>query len=228
MSENSTLRIHAQIRPHMDAAKQPIRIGPVVERQKHRRTKAKMTRTDRLMRNSAFACAILLGVLALGNVNQPWARKASDTVERALTMRIDLDESIGALEFVRHIMPESALVFMNLSGHTTLARPVDGPVAHVWSHLQPWIMFNCAEGTQICAAGKGTVTAVSPLSSGRYGVLVDHGAGTESLYAQMTEVSVNVGEDVERGQPLGKGGDGMYFEYRKNGESVDPAAEMGL
>ena len=230
MSENSTLRIHAALRPHVEELpRQPIRIEPArAQRPKRHRVKPRMTRTDRLLRNSALACAMLLGVLALGNVDQPWAKKASDTVERALTMRIDLDESIGALEFVRNVMPESALVFMNLSGKAALEKPVDGPVAHAWSNLQPWVMFNCGENAPIRAIGGGTVTAVSPLSDGKYGVLVDHGDSVESLYAHLTKVDVASGDAVERGQTLGTGGDGIYFEYRRGGESVDPAPEMGL
>lgn len=227
MSENSTLRIHAQVRPQAEAPREPIKIEKAAE-PRPRRSRAKLTRTDRLLRNSAYACALLLGVLALGNVNQPWAKKASDTVERALTMRIDLDESIGALQFVKSIMPESALVFMNLSGQTALERPVDGSVTHGWSHLQPWMLFDCAEDSAVSAVGPGTVTAISPLSGGRYGVLVDHGEGVESLYAQLDDVEVAVGDSVSRGQCLGRSGDQLYFEYRKNGESVDPAPEMGL
>lgn len=229
MSENSTLRIHATIRPDEGAPKQPIRIEQAeAPAHRPRRARARLTRTDRLLRNSAYACALLLGVLALGNVDQPWAKKASDTVERALTMRIDLDESIGALEFVKNIMPESALVFMNLSGQAALDVPVDGPVAHAWSSLQPWMMFNCAEDAEVRAANAGTVTAITPLSGGKYGVLVDHGEGVESLYAQLTAVDVAAGDAISRGQCLGRGGDGVYFEYRVNGESVDPALEMGL
>ena len=229
MSENSTLRIHARIRPGEDEVRQPIKIEQTAEKKpRTRRVRAKLTRTDRLLRNSAYACALLLGVLALGNVDQPWAKKASDTVERALTMRIDLDDDIGALELVKNIMPESALVFMNLSGQTALELPVEGSVAHAWSNLQPWMVFNCADGTEVHAAAAGTVTAITPLSGGRYGVLVDHGEGIESLYAQMTSVDVAAGDGVSRGQAIGACGDGMYFEYRLNGESVDPTSELGL
>ena len=230
MSENSTLRIHATLRPHVEEQpKQPIRIEPVhAQRSKRHRAKPRMTRTDRLLRNSALACAVLLGVLALGNVNQPWARKASDSVEKALTMRIDLDESIGALQFVKNLMPESTLVFMNLSGSAKLARPVEGPLAHAWTALQPWLMFNCAQDTAVACAAAGTVTAVSPMSEGMFGILVDHGEGVETLYAHLSAADVAPGDVVTRGQTLGRSGDAVYFEYRQNGESVDPAAALGL
>lgn len=229
MSENSTLRIHAQVRPQSNEPKQPIKIERSSgQKPRARRVRAKMTRTDRLLRNSAYACAMLLGVLALGNVNQPWAKKASETVERALTMRIDLDESIGALQFVRNIMPESALVFMNLSGQSALEKPVEGVATHLWSSLQPWIMFSCAQGAGVRAVAPGTVTAITPLSDGRFGILVDHGEGVESLYAQLSDADIAAGDSVARGQSLGKSDGDLYFEYRKNGESVDPSPEMGL
>ena len=230
MSENSTLRIHATLRPHVEEVpRQPIKIEPAkAQRSKHHRVKPRMTHTDRLLRNSALACAMLLGVLALGNVDQPWAKKASDTVEKALTMRIDLDESIGALEFVRNVMPESALVFMNLSERTALEKPIDGPVAHAWSSLQPWVMFNCGENTPVKAISSGTVTAVSPLSDGRYGLLVDHGEGLESLYANLGEVTVASGDAVARGQQMGACDAGLYFELRQGGEAVDPTERLGL
>ena len=231
MSDTGTLKIHARVRPESAAEKAPPIVIEALERPrpaKPKRRRGKLTKGDRLLRNTACAFALLLGVLALGNVDQPWAKKASESVERALTMRIDLDESIGALEFVKNLMPESALVFMNLSGGTALGKPVEGPLAHAWSNLQPWLTFNCAQGAEIQAAAQGTVTAVSPLSGERYGVLVDHGEGVETLYARLCTVNVAAGDAVNRGDALGTADDTVYFEYRKNGESVDPAGLLGL
>lgn len=174
-----------------------------------------------------MACAVLLGVLALGNIRQPWAEKASEGIERALTMRINLDDSLGELTFVRELMPESALVFLNVSGGAAMARPAEGTVAHAWSSLQPWTLFE-GEDAPVRAVGAGTVTAVSQLSGGGYGLLIDHGEGLESVYANLGEVSVASGDAVERGDALGVTGDGLYFELRSGGESVDPAERLGL
>ena len=182
---------------------------------------------DRLLRNSAIACAVLLGVLALGNVRQPWAQKAREGIRQALTMRIDLDDSLGELTFVRNLMPESALVFLNVSGGGQLSRPMDGAVAHRWSALQPWTLFEGA-GEAVRSVGAGTVTAVSPLSGGRFGVLVDHGEGLESVYANLAEVSVQQGDAVNRGDALGTSGESAYFELREGGESVDPSERLRL
>ena len=251
MSENSTLQIHTQLPP--DAAQ--VRPAEVVPRRKRRRgapsgrdgavhptrpgkhhapgrppmanPRRRATFSERLLRNSAIACAVLLGVLALGNVRQPWAQKASEGVRRALTMRIDLDDSLGELTFVRSLMPESALVFMNVSGGSQLTRPVDAAVRHSWTALQPWTLFDGA-GEDVKCAAAGTVTAVSALSSGGFGVLVDHGEGLESAYANLSEVSVRQGDSVNRGDRLGACGEGLYFELRQGGESIDPAERLAL
>ena len=211
-----------------DSAPGRPRISSHSGRKRSGRARRRLSAGDRLLKNSAIACAVLLGVLALGNIDQPWAEKAAEGIERALTMHIDLDESIGELTFVREIMPESALVFLNVSGGAELTRPVDGSVTHAWNELQPWLVFQCENGAPVFAADAGTVSAVSPLSDGRFGLLIDHGEGRESVYAGLAAASVQTGDEVARGQQLGTAADALYYEYRRAGESVDPAGKMGL
>lgn len=232
--ENNRIRIHAQITPQDNPPppqeEKPLRWRSVphpLGKRAHK-SKEKLTFSDRLLRNSAYACALLLAILAMGNINQPWARSVSETVERALTMHIDLDESIGQLNFVRNIMPESALVFLNLSGESELAVPVRGEVSHAYADAQPWLMFACEKGTEVGAAEAGTVTAVSELSGGGKGILVDHGQGLESVYAYLSETNVQAGDTVVRGQPLGKTDANLYFELREGGNAIDPTEKMGL
>ena len=243
MSEGTTLRIHTRMTPDApQAVPAEARKRPRLHRRRRDRLKAvgrspaaprrtlpkRLTWSDRLMRNSAIACAVLLGVLALGNIDQPWATKAAEGIEQALTMRIDLDNSLGRLSFVQGLMPESALVFLNVAPETELALPVEGVVSHPWSSVQPWLLFEPAEGASVMAAEAGTVTAVSPLSTGGYGLLIDHGEGTESVYAGLGQASVEAGDAVARGQALGTAGKRVYFELRVNGEPVDPTERLGL
>ena len=196
----------------------------------HRRTRirAGLSFQERLLRNCFLACAVLLGILALGNLQQPWAVKAADGIEQALTMRIDLDESLGQLNFVRNLMPESALVFFNLSGDHELLQPVQGELSHAYSASQPWLMFDTEPGAAVCAVADGTVSAVSQLSDGSYGVLIDHGEGRESVTACLLDVAVQTGDRLVRGAQLGTAGDSLYFELRQAGESADPTEAMGL
>lgn len=233
--EKNKLRIHAQITPEQEKAiphqvPKTIRWRSIPHPNQHRETrpKEKLTFTDRLLRNSAFACAILLGILALGNINQPWARGASESIERALTMKIDLDESIGSLSFVRKLMPESALVFLNLSGESEFAVPTNGEISHAFTESQPWLMFDCAVGSDVCAITNGTVTAVSELSGGTTGILIDHGSGLESVCAYLSEVVVQPGDVVQRGQVIGTSESTVYFELRESETAIDPTARMGL
>lgn len=232
MSENhASLHIHTQMTPEAEpiaATTRPTRNLKAGRRRAASRGRPRAGFGDRLLRNSAIACAALLGVLALGNVDQPWAKQAAQGIERALTMHINLDDSIGELTFVRQIMPESALVFLNVSGGAALTRPVDGAAQHPWSELQPWMMFACEDGAPVFAAEAGTVTAVSPLSGGRFGVLIDHGEGLETVYANLTEAAVSSGDQVARGQQLGSGAGSLYFELRSGGEPIDPTERLGL
>ena len=229
---NSARSIHAQ-KDAPDSA-QPIYwkcLPHPLQRRGLRRAgspRPKLSAGDRMLRNTAVACALLLGVLALGNIRQPWAMRASETVQRALTMHIDLDSSIGRLSFVRDWMPESALVFFNLDGGAELAAPVSGELKHAYSDDQPWLLFACPEDSPVCAAADGVVTAVSELSGGSTGVLIDHGEGMETVYAYLSSASVQPGDAVSRGQALGQSAAQLYFELRQSEAAVDPTERMGL
>lgn len=226
--EKSRLRIHTQLAPQETAESEKKAIRWRCLPHPKGKSREKLTLGDRLLRNSAYACALLLAILALGNVNHPWARGISQSIEQALTMHIDLDESIGQLSFVRSIMPESALVFLNLSGKAEMDVPVTGEISHPYSEIQPWMMFACPDKTDVVAVNGGTVTAVSELSGGGLGILVDHGEGLESVYAYLSETKVKAGDTVERGQALGATDANLYFELREAGNPVDPTERMGL
>ena len=192
------------------------------------RFRARLSFQDRLLRNSFLACAVLLGILALGNVQQPWATKAADGIKQALTMKVDLDESLGQLTFVQKMMPESALVFFNLNGGSEFAEPVDGNLLHIYDAMQPWLMYACTPGSSVCAPGEGTVSAISPLSDGSWGVLIDHGEGLESVLAGLEEVRVQVGARAVRAGEIGTSGESLYYELRQGGEAIDPSERLGL
>lgn len=193
------------------------------------RARAKMSFSERLLRNSAVACALMLGILAVRNLDVPWARAAMGGIEQALTMRIDLDESLGKLTFVRALMPESVLVFFDLSNQSVYERPVDGTLTQVYSQERPWLEFECPEGSEVKAAEAGEVLVVAELTNGDWGVMIDHGEGKETVYAYLSEPEIAVGDQVERGQRLGAlSGEQAYFEARENGEPCDPTELLGF
>lgn len=81
----------------------------------------------------------------------------------------------------------------------------------------------------IVAANKGKVVYAEPL--GIYGncVIVDHGMGVQSLYAHLSSIGVQVGQEVAKEQELGRsgmtglaGGDHLHFTMLVNGQMVNP------
>jgi murein DD-endopeptidase MepM/ murein hydrolase activator NlpD len=79
------------------------------------------------------------------------------------------------------------------------------------------------------AANDGVVAFVGPL--GIYGntVLIDHGLGVFSLYGHLSEITVEKGQPVARGDQIGRtgatglaGGDHLHFSMLVAGDFVDP------
>ena len=113
--------------------------------------------------------------------------------------------------------------------------PVKGRVKHAYGQprtaglrWQGW-MIGAANGSEVKAIAYGRV-AYSDWLRG-YGLLliIDHGDGFMSLYANNESLLHEVGDWVEPGagittvgtSPLN--GNGLYFEIRKNGKALDPA-----
>nr|WP_246408638.1 peptidoglycan DD-metalloendopeptidase family protein [Parvularcula dongshanensis] len=90
-------------------------------------------------------------------------------------------------------------------------------------------------GTPVSAAGGGRVTQAG--EQGAYGltVVIDHGAGLLTRYAQLDAIDVQWNEDVAAGQRIGAVGSSgqstgphLHFEVRRDGEWVDPAGELDI
>ncbi|MBE6616796.1 MAG: hypothetical protein E7627_02450 [Ruminococcaceae bacterium] len=87
----------------------------------------------------------------------------------------------------------------------------------------------CANGTKILAFNAGTVLKSEyHWSYGNY-VLIDHGGGISTLYAHMSQCTVQVNQYVQAGQLVGycgltgsTSGYHLHFEVRENGSVVNP------
>ena len=93
------------------------------------------------------------------------------------------------------------------------------------------LLIAAAAGTPVRAVADGRVVFAEWMSG--YGLIciVDHGNGNMSLYAYNDALLRDVGDDVHRGDPVasvgnsgGQGRPALYFELRRNGSPVDPAA----
>jgi septal ring factor EnvC (AmiA/AmiB activator) len=84
-------------------------------------------------------------------------------------------------------------------------------------------------GEEIKAVEKGTVVYADRFSGYGKMVIVDHGERYYTIYGHLSEILKKTGDEVRRGEVLGRAGDSdslagakLYFEMRKDGRSVDP------
>ncbi len=237
MQQNSRIRVHTSITPPEPEEKKPSGLKKRFARQNIRRRrlgrkmraaqreKPKYTFSERLLRNTAVACALLLTILALSNIETPWSQKAVDGIRQALTMNVRLDERIGGMRFVERLMPESTLVFWNVGSGSPV--PVDGVLSHEFSVQQPWQEYSLEGLEPVRIVMDGMVSAVGETAAGEWSVMVDHANGYKSVYAFMDEAGVRVGEELASGSVVGRASERLYFELRENGVSVNPE-EKGL
>ena len=96
--------------------------------------------------------------------------------------------------------------------------------------LHPGIDLAVPEGSDVRAAGGGTVEAAGNDSSYGLFVLLRHPAGYETMYGHLSRVLVSRGDDVKAGQVIALSGNTgrstaphLHFEIRHNGRSIDPS-----
>jgi len=230
MQQNSRIRMYTSIAPAegQDTGARR-RFGKMgwhrgrLRRKLRAAQREKGTLSERLLRNTAVACALLLMMLALSNIETPWSEKAVDGIRQALTMSVELDEQIGGMRFVERLMPESTLVFWNVGVNSAL--PVQGELTHPYNPQQPWLEYTVASEADVRVVMDGMVSAVGENAAGEWSVMVDHANGLKSIYAFMEEAGVRVGEELLAGSIVGMSAERLYFELRENGISIDPAGK---
>ncbi|WP_341369079.1 peptidoglycan DD-metalloendopeptidase family protein [Yoonia sp. BS5-3] len=86
--------------------------------------------------------------------------------------------------------------------------------------------FGVPAGTDVKAAGSGTVAAVTTDTSGGSIVVIKHSDGLLTVYTQMDSLSVSKNDTVSGGQTIGKVRAAetpfLHFEVRRGLQSVDP------
>lgn len=174
----------------------------------------------RLLRKYVPLAAVVL-CLGAGGAAAALNREGVSAVMSHLSAGFEYDETLGRLQFVSNILPESAMVFLSGGDETqAVALPADGEVAHVWSQDEPWLEYACTGDVSSCMDGE--VMTVVRNRQDEYTVRVLHAGGYESVYSGLDGVSVAENSLVSAGQKLGTSSGFAAFELRRDGLSVLP------
>jgi murein DD-endopeptidase MepM/ murein hydrolase activator NlpD len=100
---------------------------------------------------------------------------------------------------------------------------------HIW-RLHPGVDFQMAWGSPVLAAAAGRVISCERTASG-FSIKLDHGNAWESVYAELAEARVRMGQKVRTGQTIGTSGivrciqpeqAGFHFGLYHRQKPVDP------
>lgn len=117
--------------------------------------------------------------------------------------------------------------------------PVNGPISAPYGRfkhpefvaeiVRNGIDIEAATGEEVRAVEQGRVVYADRFSGYGKMVVLDHGDRYFTIYAHLSEILKKNGDEVRRGEVLGRvgdsdslGGSKLYFELRKDGHSVDP------
>lgn len=128
------------------------------------------------------------------------------------------------LSHIPSIIPIDLNTYTMSSGYGYRRDPIYGS-----SKFHEGLDFAAATGTPVFATGDGKVEVAR--RQARYGncIDIDHGYNYQSRYAHLSEILVKEGENVKRGQLIGKVGSTgkstgphLHYEVRFKGEAQNP------
>jgi len=172
----------------------------------------------------------------LARLEQQIGNEASQLLELERN-RQDLEALIERLADVLADIPAGLGDNAGIEGQKgRLPMPVNGPVKQAYGqsrggglHWQGWLI-GAQPGTEVNTIGHGRVAFADWLRGYGQLVIIDHGRGYMSLYGNNETILHEAGAWVEPGEVISVVGrnpgtsQGLYFELRKGGKAVDPAA----
>lgn len=164
---------------------------------------------------AAFLCALTGAALT------PAGREVGQALVSRVSGGFEYDETLGRLQFVSHVLPESAMVFLtSTGGDKAVAAPVSATARHAWNEDEPWLEYTCSGS--VCACLGGEVMTVVRSHADAYTVRLLHEDGYESVYSRLCSVTVSEGDSISAGQTIGQTDGFAAFELRRDGLSIQP------
>lgn len=190
------------------------------ERQMWAPVKKKRRMTKRLLRTTSIfaAVSLCLGAGAVFMLRNP---QDAQSVMSHMTAGFEYDDTLGRLQFVSNILPESAMVFLTSSSDIQeISVPVNAQVSHAWTQAEPWLEYACIGDVYACQDGE--VMTIVKNRQDEYTVRVLHESGYESIYSGLSAVHLSEQDAVTAGQQIGTAAGFAAFELRKDGLSILP------
>jgi|GEM_PF-2186821 len=116
------------------------------------------------------------------------------------------------------------------SGSGKFRMPVNGSIVRTYSKgKNEGIDISAPAGTEVKAAGSGTVAAITRDTAGVPIVVIRHDGTLMTVYTGIDGLAVGKGDSVTAGQTIGRSTSGgiVHFEVRQGYESVDPEKYLG-
>ena len=175
----------------------------------------KMPKRAAALTAAAFLCALT------GAAMTPAGREAGKALVSHVSGGFEYDETLGRLQFVSHVLPESAMVFLTSTGEEpAIAAPVSASAEHAWSEQEPWLEYACSGSVSACLGGE--VMTVVRNRADAYTVRLLHEDGYESVYSGLCSIDVSEGDTIAAGQTIGRTDGFAAFELRRDGLSIQP------
>lgn len=190
------------------------------ERKSWTPVKKKKSMEKRLRRNATIFAAVFL-CLGAGMIYTVRRPERIEAVMNHVTAGFEYDDTLGRLQYVSNILPESAMVF--LQGGDSLQRisaPTHAAIAHAWTQEEPWLEYACLGDVNACCDGE--VMTIVRNRENEYTVRILHKDGYESVYSGLNAVCLKEQDSVSSGQQIGTATGFAAFEWRKEGLSVQP------
>ena len=180
-----------------------------------KKLRKKMPKRAAALTAAAFLCALT------GAAMTSAGREAGKALVSHVSGGFEYDETLGRLQFVSHVLPESAMVFLTSTGEEpAIAAPVSASAEHAWSEQEPWLEYACSGSVSACLGGE--VMTIVRNRADAYTVRLLHEDGYESVYSGLCSIDVAEGDTIAAGQTIGQTDGFAAFELRRDGLSIQP------
>lgn len=180
---------------------------------------------DALGRNLALVGCLALVIMAAGSLRQDPGVSVFSALQSEMTAA--WDEDVGKLSFVSELLPPEVQAVWLQQPAVTVMAPVTGDILHAWSEAEPYVTFSSAV-TDVRAAADGEVMSIAHGLEEERIIRLRHTDGHETLYGNLADCFVDVGDAVEAGEIIATliHQQPLAFELRVDGRSVDPSGRM--